>query len=113
MILSATSFVGTFIALAATALWDHHLQLLAFPLTCGAAFALVCVRSIRDSSPAWLAQGGVAAVDCILLATSLLMNPPSIWKFRQWTAAPDTAVSDALNAAAARQGFSRELRTST
>jgi hypothetical protein len=105
MMLSAATFAGTLIALAATALWDHHLQLLAFPITCGAALALISARNIEGMSTAWLARGIVVALGCFFIATSLLMNRPSTWKLHQWAAAPTTAVSDALNAAAARQGL--------
>lgn len=101
VVITAAIFSGTMIALATTALWDHHLQLLAFPIVCGATLTLKCMRILL--SPRVGQVVSVGAVGCFFVATSLLMTPPSIWKLRQWGASPDTAVSDGLHAAAEQE----------
>lgn len=100
--LAAASFLGTLIALAGTALLDHHLQLLAFPTLCGASVALSCTQiALRDSAGLSRWAGTVTVASCLLVPT-ILMTTPSVWKLRQWTVPPVTAVSDALYSAARR-----------
>jgi hypothetical protein len=101
MVLTAFALGGTLIALAGTALWDHHLQILAFPIACGACLGVDCLSKALKGSHGRLRQlATVGTVGFFFLLVSLLGDPPSVWKLHQWTMRPNTAVSDALYAAA-------------
>jgi hypothetical protein len=99
MVLTAFALGGTLIALAGTALWDHHLQILAFPIACGASLG---VEALKGSHGRVRELATVGTVACFFLLVSLIGDPPSVWKLHRWTMRPNTAVSDALYAAAAQ-----------
>jgi hypothetical protein len=87
--------LSTLLVLAATALWDQHLELLAFPLLCTAALALDCTRTAarRWSSSVETFAVCVVAGGC-LVATAWTEHP--IETLRRWNDGPTANVSAAL-----------------
>ena len=99
-VLSVVASLSTLLVLAQTALWDHHLAVLHFPLLCGAALAVECVRTAaRRASGRLLARLAVGFVvgGCLVVAA---WPQHAVANLRQWTESPQTSVSDALQLAA-------------
>ena len=111
LVLSLVASLSTLLVLAETALWDHHLQLLAFPLLCTAALALACVRTaarrhfhsldLLQKLAVFLVAGG-----CLIAAG---WPQHTMANLRRWTEPPQTSVSDALRRAV-RPAHSRALQ---
>ena len=97
--LSLVAWLSTLLVLAGTALWDHHLALLAFPLLCTAALALACARTAarRWSSSVKTLTVCVVAGGC-LVAVSWTRHP--IENLRRWDDAPTANVSASLERSA-------------
>jgi hypothetical protein len=101
---SLAASLSTLIVLAETALWDHALEALAFPIFLCAALALDCVRTVARGSPARLVERlAVGVVGCGFLLVALWPRP-SIEYVKAWAAPPTMIVSDALQRAAEPTG---------
>ena len=98
--LSVVAWLSTLFVLAETALWDQHLELLAFPVLCTAALALACASTAagRWSSGVRTLTVCVVAGTC-LVAVSWTGHP--IGNLRRWNDAPTANVSAALERSAA------------
>ena len=103
--LSLVGWLSTLLVLGATAFWDQHLELLAFPLLCTAALALACVRTAtrRDSSRILERLAVCIVAGGCLLAAGWPQHP--IENVRRWNDPPESNVSDALRRAARSAPF--------
>jgi hypothetical protein len=98
-VMTLAASLGTLVMLAETALWNHQLQALAFPIFLGGALALECTRmSFRRSRRLW-ATGAVAAVAAYFVLAALFLNPPRLANVRAWSASPTHYVSNVLQSA--------------
>jgi len=95
LVLTLAVWLSTLLVLAATALWDQHLEVLAFPLLTTAALALVCARTAarRWSRRVEMLAIGVVAGGC-LVAAAWTQHPIEI--LGRWNDGPTANVSAAL-----------------
>jgi hypothetical protein len=105
-VLTGAAWIGALVVLALTAVWDHHLQILAFPLGLTWGLLIWCVglavgEGLRGAASARRVRSAamIAATACVL-ANALLLAPPSADNLRAWGDPPAHPVADGLLAAA-------------
>jgi hypothetical protein len=95
--LTVAGSAGTAVTLALTALYDHHLEVLAFPVLCASALALESTRTIVGARVGQLAaRATVAFLACLCLVALFALRQPSVRTVRLWAAAPEKLVSGGL-----------------
>jgi hypothetical protein len=95
-VLSLIAALSTLLVLVNTALWDQHIELLAFPLLCVAALAVEGVRAATRRLSGSLGENlavGFLAGGCLLVAA---WPDDAVANLRRWGEPPQTNVSDAL-----------------
>jgi hypothetical protein len=94
---SLAALAGALVTLALTAIWSHHLQMLAYPVALGVAAIVAYAGSLARWS------GVVVAVLCAAFALwSTAKVETDGLSTRAWTEAPDKVPSDALERARLR-----------
>jgi hypothetical protein len=98
-ILTLLSSLGTLIVLGAVTLWDHHVQIIAFPLLCGAMLAFDCLRAASRALSGGAIRGVVIGVGlALVIGLAVSLQWPQASDARLWADRPLTQVSDALRA---------------
>ena len=95
--LTAAAVLASVVIIGSTALWSHHLIVLALPATCVALLALQATAEWFAGSPLKPVASGAIAVFFVAGATYL--RPPNMENVRSWGDAPEKEVSDALQRA--------------
>ena len=95
--LTAAAVLASVVIIGSTALWSHHLIVLALPATCVALLAIQATADWFAGSP--LKPVASAAVAVFFLAGAAYLRPPNMENVRSWADAPQKEVSDALQRA--------------
>jgi hypothetical protein len=96
--LTAATALASVLIIASTALWSHHLIVLALPATCVALLALQATAEGFAGSPLKPVASGTIAV--LFIAGATYLRLPAMENVRSWADAPEQDVSDALQRAA-------------
>jgi len=105
-VLTFVASLSTLLVLAETALWDHHLELLAFPVLCGGVLTLQCARAVARQSrwnPIELLVSG-AVVSACLMVVSRSRHP--LTNLSHWDKPPQKNVPQAIQRGAQMANFS-------
>ena len=104
-LLAGAAWIGCLGVLSLTAVWGHHLELLALPITLTWVLVAWCVALVLDEraqegeSSRTVSAVAVGLIGACVILNGIFLAPPSSDNFHAWADAPYHPVADALLAA--------------